>query len=173
MRLTKFSVWGGALFTSGLALSAQAGQVTLQIEVPQQTVAEYHKPYVAGWLEDASGNSAGTVFVWYDIRKANDAGQKWLNHLRTWWRKAGRDFTLPADGVTGATRAPGRQTLTLDKSAFDGLKPGTYNLVVEAARESGGHDLVRVPFTLKPGQGAQGTARGDGELGAIMVSYKP
>ena len=165
---------GGVLLASGLAAQAQAGQLTLDVALPTQKVAEYHKPYVAGWIETTDGQPAGNVFVWYDVKKPNDGGQKWLKELRTWWRKSGRDLTLPVDGLTGATHAPGRQTLTIDSTApaFKNLKPGAYALVVEAARENGGHDLVKVPFTWN-GKAFAGDATGDGELGDVKVSYKP
>jgi hypothetical protein len=165
--------WGTALIASGIGLGAQAGQLTLDVGIKQQTVAEYHKPYVAGWIEDASGAHVGNIFVWYDIKKRDGAGQKWLNDLRTWWRKSGRDLTLPVDGLSGATRAPGRQTLTVDTATIKDLKPGAYIVVVEAAREAGGHDLVKVPLNWSPAKPATGSAKGDGELSDVKVSYKP
>ena len=162
---------GGALaLTAG---SAVAGQLTLDIDIPQQSVAEYHKPYVAGWIEDAAGQHAANVFLWYDVKKKDSAGQKWLKEVRTWWRKSGRDLTLPIDGLTSATRAPGRQTLTLDVATLARLKPGAYVVVVEAAREAGGHDLVKVPFTYAPAKATTASVRGDGELGAVKITYKP
>jgi hypothetical protein len=61
-------------------------------------------------------------------------------------------MTFPADGVSGATRAPGPQKVVFSgaKGPLKDLKPGQYNLVVEAAREVGGHEAVRVPFTWGP-----------------------
>lgn len=172
---SKSLMWGGsALILTVAPVVAQAGQLALDITIPQQKVAEYHKPYIAGWLEDANGKAVKTVFVWYDVKKRENAGQKWLPDVRTWWRKAGREMTLPVDGVTGATRAPGRQTLTLDSAAaLKGLAAGQYNFVVEAAREGGGRDLVRVPVAYNPAKAATAQGKGEGELGAISVSYKP
>lgn len=154
--------------------SAQAGQVQIDVDIPQAPVAEFHKPYVAGWIETKAGQPAGDVFVWYDQRKPNNGGAKWLSDLRTWWRKSGRLLNLPVDGLSGATRAPGRQILKLDAaaSAFKALKPGAYQLVVEAARENGGHSLVRTPFTWN-GQAFSATASTTGELGAVAITYRP
>jgi len=168
------SVWGGALILTASASSASAGQLILDIQVPQQSVAEYHKPYVAGWIEDGTGQARATVFVWYDVRKRDGGGLKYLKELRTWWRKAGRDLTLPIDGVSGATRAPGRQTVTVDAAAaLKGLPAGQYSLVVEASREAGGHDLVKLPFAYAPAKPVTVTGKGDGELGAVNAAYKP
>lgn len=171
---SKSLFWGGsALILTATPVMAQAGQLAIEVTIPQQQVAEYHKPYVAGWLEDANGKAVKTLFVWYDVKKRENAGQKWLPDVRTWWRKAGREMTLPVDGVTGATRAPGRQVLTLDSAALKGLGTGQYNFVVEAAREAGGRDLVRVPVTYTPAKAVSAGGKGEGELGAVKFDYKP
>ena len=99
------------LLAAGLvATPALAASVT--ITIPQVKVAEYHRPYVAGWLEPVGGGSARTVFVWYDVKKGGrEPGTKWLADLRSWWRKGGNTMKLPANGVSGATRAPGSYTV--------------------------------------------------------------
>lgn len=154
--------------------SAMAADLNVTVDVPKLNVAEYHKPYVAIWIENpADSTAAGTLAVWYDAKNREDNGAKWLKDMRQWWRKAGREMSFPADGVSGATRAPGPQKLVFSgaKGALKNLKPGQYNLVVEAAREVGGHEAVRVPFTWgKPGKPA--TAKGSAELGAVTVSVK-
>jgi hypothetical protein len=153
---------------------ALAADLNVTIEVPKLNVAEYHKPYVAIWIENpADSAAAGTLAVWYDAKNREDNGTKWLKDMRQWWRKAGREMSFPADGVSGATRAPGPQKLVFSgaKGALKNLKPGQYNLVVEAAREVGGHEAVRVPFVWgKPGKPA--SAKGSAELGAVTVSVK-
>lgn len=162
-----FQLSAVAAATAGalVASPALAGSVT--VTVPRIDVAEYHRPYVAAWLEPAAGGSARTVFVWYDVKKGGrEPGTKWLADLRTWWRKGGRALALPADGVSGATRAPGSYTVPLPAD----LPAGQYVLKVEAARETGGRELVSVPFTaLGKGAVRGGTARGSSELGTITL----
>lgn len=144
-------------------ISTPATAATVTITIPRLKVAEYHRPYVAGWLEPAGGGAARTVFVWYDIKKGGaEPGTKWLADLRSWWRKGGRNLSLPANGVSGATRAPGTYQVPLPAD----LKPGQYVLTIEAARETGGREMVQVPITV-PGKG--GTASGKSELGTITV----
>ncbi|MCY1648955.1 DUF2271 domain-containing protein [Caulobacter sp. SL161] len=159
---------------AAVAAPAMAADLNVTVEVPKLNVAEYHKPYVAIWIENpADSTAAGTLAVWYDAKNREDNGAKWLKDMRQWWRKAGREMSFPADGVSGATRAPGPHKLVFSdaKGALKGLKPGQYNLVVEAAREVGGHEAVRVPFTWgKPGKPA--SAKGSAELGAVTVSVK-
>ncbi len=155
------------------AAPALAADLNVTVEIPRMTVAEYHKPYVAIWIEGADASAAGTLAVWYDADNREDKGAKWLKDMRQWWRKAGREMSFPVDGVSGATRAPGPQKLIFagSKGALKALKPGQYNLVVEAAREVGGHEAVRVPFVWgKAGKPA--SAKGATELGAVTVSVK-
>lgn len=150
------------LLAGAIAAPAVAGTVT--ITVPRLNVAEYHRPYVAVWVEPAGGGAARTLAVWYDIKKGgNEPGTKWLSDLRAWWRKGGRSLNLPANGVSGATRAPGQYSIALPTD----LKPGAYVLNVEAARETGGRELVTVPLNVP---NATGRATGKGELGAVTLS---
>lgn len=144
-----------------IATPALAASVT--ITIPQIKVAEYHRPYVAGWVEPAGGGSARTIFVWYDVRKTGrEPGTKWLADLRTWWRKGGNSLKMPANGVSGATRAPGSYTVPIPAN----LPAGQYVLKVEAARETGGRELVSVPFSI-PAKGA--SASGNTELGKVTI----
>ena len=153
---------------------AMAADLSVKFELPQLNVAEYHKPYVAVWIERADQSVANTLAVLYDVKKRDNGGTKWVKDLRTWWRKAGRDVTLPLDGVSGATRAAGVQTLTFPAAhaGLDKLPAGDYRLVIEAAREAGGRELVRVPFTWKPNGKVNATASGKEELGAVSLAIQ-
>ena len=83
--------------TGLIATPAMAGELTVTVEIPRLKVAEYHKPYVAIWIETADGKAVSNLDVWYDIDlKGKEAGTKWLPDLRTWWRKSGRTLAMPA-----------------------------------------------------------------------------
>lgn len=41
-----------------MAGAAHAGTLELTVELPKLTVTEYHRPYVAVWIEDANGKVA-------------------------------------------------------------------------------------------------------------------
>ncbi|HRO32231.1 MAG TPA: DUF2271 domain-containing protein [Brevundimonas sp.] len=160
-------------FSTTLAAGLVAGAVhaadlTVTVEIPRISSASYHRPYVAMWIEQADQTAVQTLAVWYDTKLPNGEGKDWLKDLRTWWRKGGRAMTLPADGVSGATRAPGRQTVTIPAARLRNLPAGQYNLVVEAARELGGREAVRVPFRW--GAANTGRAAGTTELGAVSVA---
>ncbi|KQS03831.1 hypothetical protein ASG11_05890 [Sphingomonas sp. Leaf357] len=152
------------LLSGVLAGPAMAGTIT--VTIPAQKVAEYHRPYVAIWLEPAGGGTARTIALWYETKKTGkEAGTKYLADLRAWWRKGGRSMTVPADGISGATRAPGQYSVKLP----DNIKPGQYVLNVEAARETGGRELITLPLTV-PNPAARGS--GKAELGAVTVSAR-
>ncbi len=96
-----------AALTTLAATPALAAEATVSIDIPQLSVAEYHKPYVAIWVESADGGKITNLAVWYDVKQKNDEGTKWLKDMRQWWRRTGRELTMPADGLSSPTRAPG------------------------------------------------------------------
>src|SRR5690606_31859231 len=105
---------------------------------------------------------------------AEGHGTKWLPDLRQWWRKSGRNLDLPVDGVTGPTRPVGKHVIKVDAASprLAKLQAGQYTLVVEAVREVGGRELLKIPFTW-PATGTQaGKAQGSSELGAVSLSIK-
>ena len=169
MRLLVYAAAGGLA-----AGPAAAADLLVSVEIPRLTVSEYHRPYVAVWLEGA-GQKVTNLAVWYDVDMKNGEGTKWLKDMRTWWRRSGRELAMPADGLSGATRPPGKHQLAFpgDKGPLTGLAPGEYNLVVEAAREVGGRELLRVPFQWPPKAGMTADAKGETELGSIAVELKP
>ena len=161
------------LLIAGCVPVAGATDLNLKIELPKLTVAEYHKPYVAAWIEREDGSVVSTVALWYEVRSRNNEGEKYLKDLRQWWRRAGRDLKVPADGISGATRAPGDQQLALvdGRTPLPKLEPGKYKLMVEAARENGGREALALPFAW-PAGGTVGTlasAQGKEELGTVSL----
>jgi hypothetical protein len=154
------------LLAAGVAVApAAAAAQSITITIPQIKTSEYHNPYVAIWLEPADGGPARMLAVWCDVKMWDSGGTKWLADLRVWWRKGGRSLTLPADGVSGATRAPGAHRIILPKS----LAPGAYTLYVEAAREAGGREMLSVPLTIP---NPSGSATGVTELGAVTIDAR-
>jgi hypothetical protein len=159
-----------------LALPAYAAEFDIDVEIPQLKVAEYHRPYVAVWVEGADQKAAANLAVWYMSKDTKEGhGTKWLPELRQWWRKSGRTLQVPVDGVTGPTRPAGKQALRFDDKhpELAKLAPGDYTLVVEAAREVGGRELLRIPFRWPVQAPQSGKAQGSSELGTVALSLKP
>lgn len=161
--------------TATLASPAAAAGIDITVNIPQLKVAEYHRPYVAMWIEQPGQPAVSTVAVWYDDDMKNGEGTKWLRDMRTWWRKSGRSMKFPAAGISGATRAPGPQkiSLTAGKGGLPNLTPGNYVLFIEAAREVGGREVVQLPFAWPPKPGQTVKAAGTTELGAVTATFKP
>lgn len=157
-----------------LTVPATAAELTVSVEVPRLSVAEYHRPYVAIWIENADGHVADLA-VWYDLKLADREGEKWLKDMRQWWRRSGRSLTLPVDGLSGATRPVGSHSIDIpaDHPALASLEPGDYQLLVEAAREVGGRELVRLPFGWPVTEPTEHQGGGKSELGKVSLSLLP
>lgn len=112
--------------------NAAAQQVEVAFELPAINTADYNKPYVAIWLERSDRNEA--LLLWHLNERSDD---KWLPDIRRWWRKLGR-YGQPVDGITGATRGPGRY-----REAFDVRIDEPVTLLIEVVREDGGRSLLR------------------------------
>jgi len=151
-----------------------AAQLEIEVEIPQLAVAEYHRPYVALWLEQ-NGQYVANLNVWYDIKMKDSEGEKWLKDMRQWWRRSGRTLEFPVDGVSAATRAPGVHTLSYSASdaALQNLQAGEFQLLVEAAREVGGRELLRIPLQWPISQQQTGETRGSHELGRVAATLTP
>ena len=184
-----------ALCAALLALPAAAADLEISVQIPRLDVAEYHRPYVAVWVEREDRSVAANLAVWYQQKRggapaaaggnaspaptagvgaAAEGGIKWLPDLRQWWRRSGRELTMPIDGVSGATRAVGEHRVTFSegKGPLPALAAGKYKLLVEAAREEGGRELLEIPFEW-PATKQTLNAQGKSELGAVSLAIKP
>lgn len=161
--------------TSLLGTSVMAAELVVKVEVPKLNVAEYHRPYVAIWVERPDQSFAANLSVWYDLKKRDNEGAKWLKDIRQWWRRSGRELSMPVDGISAATRIVGEHSLSFsgEKTALGKLPAGEYNLLVEAAREGGGREVVKLPFVWGGKDGKAIVVQGSHELGAVSVQVKP
>lgn len=163
-------------FALWLATPLAAAELALTVQIPTQQVAEYHRPYAAIWIERADHSVAAPLAVWYAQKDSKEgAGSKWLPDLRQWWRRGGRELSLPVDGVSGATRPAGQHQLRFvdGQPPLNTLAAGEYTLVIEAAREVGGREVVRVPFSWPVTASQHLTAQGSSELGAVSLDINP
>ena len=157
-----------ALFAGVAAANAAAAELRLEVDIPRMAVAEYHAPYLAFWLKHADSGEIVPLGLWYDDQ------EKWLKDLRLWWRRTGRGQSRPYDGLTGATRRPGTHSVDFSElPALSDLPEGDYQLVVEAAREVGGREVVRLPFQWPADNARTVTAKGDTELGKVTLQVAP
>ena len=133
----------------------------------------YNRPYVAVWLEDASGKPVRTLCLWYQSGKGN----RWLPDLRRWFRaeesrKASDGGDLAAT-ISGPTREPGAYKLVWDgkndKKAL--VDQGEYYICIEAAREHGTYQLIRERLEFG-GAVFNKTFTGNEEIKGASVAYR-
>lgn len=146
----------GTLLHPSIAIQEKAGaksnllplEVQFEINQPDET-RRYRRPYVAVWVEDKDGLSVKTLVLWLQAR-----GARWHPDLRRWYRddQARRllDDTNLIETVSRPTRAPGKYNVVWDgkDDAGQAVKPGTYTILIEAAREHGTYQLIRQEVTL-------------------------
>jgi len=170
LKATLASILAGLYASSG-----HAAGLEIQVEIPRIDVAEYHRPYVAVWLQSADRKTVRDIAVWYDYKMPKEEGKKWLKDLRQWWRVSGRSQNDMPDGITGATQPVGTHSIkvTDDHPALRELPAGKYEVVVEAAREKGGREVLRLPLPWPPGSSTSVDAKGETELGQVRATILP
>lgn len=151
---------------SGLVLPATASELEIALQLPKISEGQYHRPYVAVWVEDSSEKSIRLIEIW---REKPD----WIKDLRRFWRKTGRADQPLVDARTGATKGPGQYRLRWDGKDDQGVAVpnGEYQLVIEAAREHGGRQLVKQKFNWDGTAVAVSVAAGN-EIGQVQLSRK-
>src|SRR3546814_16112062 len=125
----------------GLASTpALAADLDLKLQIPQIDVVEYHRPYVAVWLERADQSVAANLAVWYDLKKRDHESEKYLTDLRQWWRRSGRELAMPVDGISGPPRGVGAQEVRLKSGTAPtgDSHAGQSQMVIEATTQTGG-----------------------------------
>ena len=150
-------------------------ELIVKFELNQPESAQYRRPYVAIWLEDAEQQPVRTALLWMQTRQP---GPRWHRDMLRWYRTEGvRKRTGGGDLIrtlAGATRGPGEY-----KTLFDGfddggrpLAPGKYTLYIEAVREKGTYQLIRQPLTLGNRPIAETKLKGNIEIKSASFEYR-
>lgn len=147
-----------ALTAALLCAPAISANLSLEFEIPSFDTQDYRKPYVSIWAEAEQGNQ--TLLLWHLTSRKED---KWLQDIRRWWRKAGRYDEPMADGITGATRGPGKYQVVLDTQSLE-----KFTLYVEVVREDGGRSLLSQAIDIKE-KGKIYTLPADAEVGPVTI----
>lgn len=147
-----------------LSCGAAAAPLQIRLELPKPAHGPYHRPYVAVWVEDANEKPVRLLEIW---REKPD----WIKDLRRFWRKTGRADQPLVDARTGATKGPGQYQLSWDGLDDQGaaVAKGDYVLVLEAAREHGGRNLVKQAFRWD-GSAVDISVKAGSELGEIRLT---
>jgi len=161
-----------AALALGISTPATSQTLSVELEVPRLTVAEYHRPYIALWVATDANAVAANLAVLYDVDMEDKEGEKWLKDMRQWWRRSGRSLSMPVDGISGATRGPGSHSFNFSDQAAQ-LEAGNYRLMIEVVREVGGRELLEIPFQWPPVTAQSASASGAEELGLITLNATP
>lgn len=139
----------------------QPQQIQLQLELPQQG-STAKRPYVSVWLSQHGQWQTQLVLLGEQPR--------WYAELRSWWRQAGSSHNF--DQLAGATRRSGLHQFHWDARLADGrpLPAGDYTLHLEAAREGGGREQLKLPLHWPLQQPL--LLQGQRELGLIRVEAR-
>ncbi len=165
-----YAVKAGAAVPTPSANWNQSMELSIKLDLPRIDNPRYRRPYVAVWIEDKDRFPVRTVALWFK-------NPRWLNELKTWYRddqvrnlSEGTDISAT---VSSPTRAPGSYTLRWDGKDNEGklVKAGKYTVVVEAAREHGGHSIERQEFDFNGTAQAKVLPASD-ELGAVQLDYR-
>jgi len=159
---------------STVKTQAASGRMVLQIEINRPTATRrYRNPYVAVWLEDEDKFPVKTIALWI---MQDRPGPRWYPDLKQWYR-GDRLRTLVddadlIDGMSGATRSPGKYKVAWDGADDAGapLAAGKYTLMVESAREHGSYQLIK--HEIEIGKSLQKELKGNSEIKSVSLDYQ-
>lgn len=142
----------------------QSQQLQLQLELPVQS-RQAKRPYVSAWLSQDGQWQAQLLLLGEQPR--------WYAELRSWWRQANQQKGQRFDQLAGATRRAGVHQFQWDARLPDGrpLPAGDYILHLEAAREGGGREQLKLPLHWPLSQAL--LLQGQHELGQVRVEVRP
>jgi thiamine biosynthesis lipoprotein len=148
--------WYELLAEPSLRHSALSLKLTYQLPQHGPTAK---RPYLSIWLADDQFTL---------VRQLSLQGEqsRWLAELRSWW-KLQRQQPQLLDSISSATRKSGQYQLQWDGRDQQGkpLPAGQYVLWLEAAREDGGHEKIKLALRWQANQ--HGCVQGRTEWGQI------
>jgi len=160
-------------------LATETGARLLELEVnfelAQPAGAQYRRPYLALWLEDADGFPVRTAALWMTTKQP---GPRWHRDLLRWYRN---DRTRKLSDqkeligvISEATRGPGKYKVVFDGNddAGDPLKPGKYTLYLEVVREHGTYQLISHPLEIGTEPIAKVKLKSNAEIKSASVEYR-
>src|SRR5512138_1144762 len=166
-------------FTPGAAQAAAPKwddhfELAVDFEIAPQQGYRYHRPYVAIWVEDATGRPVRTLTLWVNT---TGRGPRYIRELRRWFmaerdeQEAGGPDLVAT--VSSATRLPGQYSVTWNGRDDRGnvVDQGMYTVFIEAAREHGSYQLLQQELSVaaKP---VAADLEGNEEIGRARVEYR-
>ncbi|MCA9128537.1 MAG: DUF2271 domain-containing protein [Planctomycetales bacterium] len=149
-------------------------EMLVEFEIGKPGEAQrYRRPYVAVWIEDKDKFPVKTLSLFV---MQNDPGPRWYRDMRRWYaddqlRQLVDDRNL-IETVSKPTRNPGKYKVVWDgrDDAGNLLKPGSYTLLIESAREHGSYQLIKHEFEFG-GKSFEEKLKANTEIVAASVHY--
>ncbi|GAA6153617.1 hypothetical protein NBRC116587_30390 [Pseudoteredinibacter isoporae] len=137
----------------------------IRFALPKIRSGNYRKPYVALWIEDEQRNVVKNLLLLGD-------SERWMSENSVWWRRQGRKTPALLDVMARPTRRSGEYQLQWSGRNDFGksVATGQYQLIIEAAREHGGHEKISIPFEL--GKPIKHTEKGQKEIQFIELELR-
>jgi thiamine biosynthesis lipoprotein len=140
-------------------------RVEIALQIPEQAVANYRRPYVAVWISDSERRLVRTLLV-------VGPEARWRESNYVFWRRFERMAPEAVHAMARPTRAPGRYDVIWDGRSDSGQPAplGRYTLTIEASREHGEHSIQTILLDI----GAtpfDANAEASQELGPTRVRY--
>jgi hypothetical protein len=145
-------------------------ELAVDLEIAAQQGFRYHRPYVAVWVEDATGRPVRTLSLWVNT---SGRGPRYIRELRRWLTAERDQENALVSTVSSATRLPGQYSVTWNGRDDLGkvVDQGTYRVFIEAAREHGSYQLMQQALTLAVTPVAADMP-GNEEIGRARVEYR-
>jgi thiamine biosynthesis lipoprotein len=150
-------------------------ELTVTVELAQiQGAGRVERPYLAIWIEDKDKVPVRTLTVLYRPAEA-----RFLADLRAWYRsdrlRAMAEGTDILGSVSSATRSAGKYTFKWDLKDQQGqaVKPGTYTVNIEAAREHGTYQVMRQAIDVAGAPKQVQLPINGIEISAASLDYRP
>jgi hypothetical protein len=156
-----------SLYAAEQTTTWQGMELTVNVELARQFGK---RPYMAVWVEDKDHFPVRTIALWY-----NGEG-RYLPEMRGWYRsdrlRALAEGKEIVNTVSSATRSPGKYTLTWDGKDGAGkvVKPGTYTVIIECAREHGTYQITRQEMDFS-GTPKQVDLASNTEIASMSLDY--
>jgi len=145
---------------------AQEPLASIHFSLPKIRSGNYRKPYVALWIENSKRKVVKNLLLLGD-------SERWMSKNSLWWRRLGRKEPNLLDIMARPTRRAGQYSIEWQGLDDFGkpLSKGKYQLIIEAAREHGGHEKISIPFEL--GKPLKLTEKGQKEIQHIELTLRP
>nr|WP_243749638.1 DUF2271 domain-containing protein [Pseudoteredinibacter isoporae] len=144
---------------------AELASANIRFALPKIRSGNYRKPYVALWIENKKRKVVKNLLLLGD-------SERWMSENSVWWRRQGRKTPTLLDVMARPTRRAGEYQLQWSGRDDFGkaVAAGQYQLIIEAAREHGGHEKISIPFEL--GKPIKQTEKGQKEIQYIELELR-